>query len=133
LEETLAHARGDVPPFRRYALYQGWRALSDPPQDFPLAICDARTVRDADMIPLEYHVRSDQGDVTYRSRGARYSDRHQWWYFPDMAVDEMIVFSGFDSDAPDARSTLHVAVEDTTVVDAVPRVSVETRYFALFD
>jgi hypothetical protein len=28
---------------------------------------------------------------------------------------------------------LHVAFEDTTVHDPVPRASVETRYFALFD
>ena len=133
LQETLELSEREIRPFSRYVLYQGWRVLSDPPQDYPLAICDARTVATADMIPLEYHLSSDEGDVTYRSRGSRYSDRHEWWYYPDVTIDEMIVFIGFDSERPDTASTLHVAFEDTTVQHPVPRSSVETRYFALFD
>ena len=133
LEETLERSKRKIEPFSRYVLYQSWRALSDPPQDYPLAICDARTVAPADMIPLEYHLGSAEGEYTYRSRGSHYSERHEWWYFPDVTIDEMIVFIGFDSASPNTRSTLHVAFEDTTVQNPVPRSSMETRYFALFD
>ena len=133
LEQTLAASGREVRPFGRYVLYQGWRVLSDPPQDYPLAVCDARTVAPGDMVPLVYHLNPEEGGVTYRSRGSRYSDRHEWWYYPDVTVDEMIVFIGFDSARPDTASTLHVAFEDTTVRDPVPRASLETRYFALFD
>ena len=70
--------------------------------------------RPRDIVPIEYHVSADEGDdVTYRSQGSRYSDRHQWWYFPDVTIDEMIVFIGFDSARPDSPNTLHVAFEDT--------------------
>jgi hypothetical protein len=133
LEETLELSEREIQPFSRYVLYQSWRVLSDPPQDYPLAICDARTVAPADMVPLEYHLSSDESDVTYRSRGSRYSDRHEWWYYPNVTIDEMIIFIGFDSAHPDTSSTLHVAFEDTTAQNPLPRSSIETRYFALFD
>ncbi len=133
LQQTLGQSGRDIEPFSRYVLYQAWRALSDPPQDYPLAVCDARTVSIADIVPIDYHLSTDEGDVTYRSQGSHYSDHHEWWYFPDLTIDEMIVFVGSDSTRPYEPNTLHVAFEDTTVHDPVPRSSLETRYFALFD
>ena len=35
---------------QRFAVYNLWRALSDPPQDAPLAVCDARTVAPQDRV-----------------------------------------------------------------------------------
>ena len=133
LHETLERNPREVAPFSRYVLYQTWRVLSDPPQDFPLAICDWRTVASADIVPLVYHVGTDGSDVTYRSQGSRYSDRHDWWYFPDLTIDDLLLFVGFDSSRPDVPSSLHVSFEDPTVDDPVPRASIETRFFGLFD
>ena len=136
LRETLERSGREVPPFDRYVLYQTWRALTEPPQDYPLAICDSRTVDAADIVPLEYHVAAGQADgedVTYRSQGCRHSDRHQWWYFPDLTIDDLLVFVGFDSARGERPSSLHVSFEDRTVSDPVPRASVESRFFALFD
>jgi hypothetical protein len=136
LRETLDRSGRDVEPFGRYVLYQTWRALTDPPQDYPLAICDCRTVDPADIVPLVYHVAAEQADgdeVTYRSQGCRYSDRHEWWYFPDLTIDDVLVFVGFDSARAARPSSLHVSFADPTVSAPVPRASVESRYFALFD
>ena len=133
LHETLERNPHELAPFSRYVLYQTWRVLSDPPQDFPLAICDWRTVASADIVPLVYHVGTDGSDVTYRSQGSRYSDRHDWWYFPDLTIDDLLLFVGFDSSRPDVPSSLHVSFEDPTVDDPVPRASIETRFFGLFD
>jgi hypothetical protein len=134
LKETMELNGRELKPYSRFVLYQGWRALSPPPQDFPLAICDGRTVvPEADVVPIEYHLRSGPRDVTYRSRASRYSGRHRWWYYPDMSLDEMLIFIGFDSDRPDSMNTLHVAFEDPTARTPIPRASIETRYFALFD
>jgi hypothetical protein len=133
LRETLERSEREIAPFGRYVLYQTWRVLSDPPQDFPLAICDWRTVASDDIVPLEYHVGTDGSDVTFRSQGSRHSDRHEWWYFPDLMVDELVLFVGFDSSRPDVPSSLHVSFEDPTVRDPVPRASIETRFFGLFD
>jgi hypothetical protein len=136
LQDTLSRCGREVPRFGRYVLYQTWRALSAPPQDYPLAVCDWRTVDAGDIVPLLYHVASEQADgedVTYRSQGCRYRDRHEWWYFPDLTVDEVLVFVGFDSERGDRPSSMHVSFEDRTVSDPVPRASVESRFFALFD
>jgi hypothetical protein len=134
LQESLEHSGREFRPYSRFALYQGWRVLSAPPQDFPLALCDGRTVDPvADIVPIEYHLKSGPREVTYKSRASRYSTRHQWWYFADMTVDEMLVFVGYDSARADTMNPLHVAFEDKTAVNPVPRASIETRYFALFD
>jgi hypothetical protein len=133
LQETLDRLDGDVEPFSRYVLYQTWRVLTDPPQDFPLAICDWRTVTSADIVPLIYHVGTDGSDVTYRSQGSRYGERHDWWYFPDLTVDELVVFVGFDSARGNRPASLHVSFEDPTVTDPVPRASIESRFFGLFE
>ena len=44
----------DIEPERypRYALYNLWRSVSPPPQDFPLAVCDARTIAPADEVTV---------------------------------------------------------------------------------
>ena len=34
----------DLRRYSRWALYNLWRATTPPPQDFPLAVCDARTL-----------------------------------------------------------------------------------------
>lgn len=133
LDVAIADNRADPAPFSRFVLYQGWRVLSDPPQDFPLALCDGRTVRDDDMVPIDYRLRSETRDTVYRTCGSRFSERHHWWYFPNMTKDEMIVFNGFDSANAASMKTLHVAFEDPTVADPIPRASIETRYFALYD
>ena len=78
-------------------------------------------------------MKTPERDVTYQSSGARYSPRHDWWYFPDMTQQELLVFIGFDSALGDGFKTLHVAIEDETQAKPVPRISLETRYFALFD
>ena len=133
LRETLERLDHEVAPFSRYVLYQTWRVLTDPPQDFPLAICDRRTVTAADVVPLVYHVGTDGSDVTYQSQGSRYSERHEWWYFPDLTVDDLVLFIGFDSARADRPASLHVAFEDPTVREPVPRASIESRFFGLFE
>ena len=132
--DDVLDATGFTPkPYSRFVLYQGWRALSPPPQDLPLAICDGRTVAPADVVPIEYHKEVDGRDVIYRSCGARFSADHRWWYYPDMRPDEMLLFKGYDSALGEAMKTLHVAIDDPAQDRTVPRISIESRYFVLFD
>jgi hypothetical protein len=120
-------------PFSRFVMYQGWRALSRPPQDYPLALCDGRSVRREDLVPIDYLQDAGGRHRVVRSWGSRHSAGHEWWYFPNMTAEEMIVFKGFDSARPDSITTLHTSFDDTTAANAVPRTSIESRYFALFD
>jgi len=133
LRETLELNKASPAPFSRFVMYQCWQVLSPPPQDFPLAMCDGRTVSTDDIVPIEYHMKTPERDVVYQSSGARFSPRHDWWYFPDMTPQELLVFIGFDSALGDDFKTLHVAIADETHERPVPRISLETRYFALFE
>ena len=133
LNDILPTIGFEPEPYSRFVLYQAWRSLSPPPQDFPLAMCDGRTVKPGDMVPIEYHMKTPERDVIYQSSGARFSPRHDWWYFPDMTPQELLVFIGFDSALGDDFKTLHVAIADETQARPVPRISLETRYFALFE
>ena len=133
LKETLELNAAKPAPFSRYVMYQCWQVLSPPPQDFPLAMCDGRTVKPDDIVPIEYHMKTPERDVIYQSSGARFSPLHHWWYFPDMTPQALLVFIGFDSALGDTFKTLHVAIADETQAQPVPRISLETRYFALFE
>jgi len=63
-----------------------------------------------------------------------FSPEHRWYYFPDMARDEAMVFKVYDSaDDGRARFTAHTAFDDPTAPrDAPPRESIESRTFAFF-
>ena len=90
---------------------------------------------DASSIAFEDAVTSD---LIYRDRvGETYlfhhSDRHQWFYFPAMTTDEVVLIKCFDSDAGRARWSAHTAFADpTTPADALPRASIEIRTIAFF-
>lgn len=131
--ETIALTGRDVRPFRRQVLYQTWRVITQPPQDTPLTLCDGRTVSEADIIPMEFRGPKGSRNELVRSRACRFSPRHEWYYFPNMTPEEILVFKGFDSDVPDARNAMHTAFDDLSASDPVPRGSVECRFIALFD
>ena len=42
----------DLADFGRWALFNMWRSTTPPPQDHPLAVCDARTIRSDDGVPV---------------------------------------------------------------------------------
>ncbi|HEY4447551.1 MAG TPA: CmcJ/NvfI family oxidoreductase, partial [Steroidobacteraceae bacterium] len=53
---AAAFAHRAAPPGRplaRFAHYNVWRAISAPPQDVPLAVCDARSVSAGDLIAAD--------------------------------------------------------------------------------
>lgn len=108
-----------------------WRPLLHPAVDTPLAVCDARTVRPEDWVAADIIYQERKGEL-YLSR---FNAAHQWYYYPAMAVDEVLVFKTFDSrrDQP-ARMVPHGAFDDpTTPADAPLRRSLEVRCLVLLD
>ena len=115
---------------RRFAIVQVWRAIRDPIQSDPLAICDARSLAAKDLLVSERRYPHRVGQ-TYQ---IAHNPAHEWYYFPRMARDEALVFKVYDSDAgAAARFTAHTAFRDpATTADSPPRESIETRTFAFF-
>lgn len=117
---------------RRTAQHNIWRTFSPPPQDVPLAVCDARTVSPADLVPADANF--DQHGTIVRSFEAlllRYNPAHRWLFFPDMVGDEVLVFKRHDTDLQQPHHVAHSAFSDARVpADAVPRASIEMRTVA---
>ena len=115
---------------RRFAIVQVWRPIRLPVETFPLAICDARSVSDDDLVISERRYQHRVGQ-TY---AITFNPNHKWFWFPRMRRDEAIVFKVFDSEKDGhARWTAHTAFEDpTSPPNARPRESIEIRTMAFF-
>ena len=115
---------------RRFAIMQVWRPIRHPVESFPLAICDARTVADDDLVISERRYPNRVGQ-TY---AITYNPDHKWFWFPRMRREEAIVFKVFDSLKDGrARWTAHTAFDDpTSPPNARPRESIEIRTLAFF-
>jgi hypothetical protein len=134
----------DGPAYRRFIAFSLWRALSPPPQDMPLALCDGRTVRDdegthntkvdVDEIPAGDALFAPIPNEENMSAATifHHSPDHRWWYFPDMVQDEVIFIKFYDSDHRRAWRCPHTAFRDTTRPDAKQRRSIEFRAIAYF-
>jgi hypothetical protein len=126
--------RNNRRPVRRFAHYNVWRALSPPPQDIPLALCDARSVFspelvDADSI-LDFPGKPESSLVVVL---VRYSPHHRWSYFPDMSRNEVLVFKSHDSDPGQPHHVPHSAFKDPSCpTEAAPRASIEARAVAFW-
>ncbi len=120
---------------RRYAIYNLWRALSDPPQDAPLAVCDARSMRPGDIVWSDCIIDPPgMPELKFENVVFRHSPDHRWCYFPDMTRDEVLVFKGYDSDPGRATCVAHCAFDDPSCPDgSPPRESIDVRAFAFFD
>ena len=122
-------------PFRRVGVYQTWRALSRAPQERPLALCDGRSIRQDDRVLVDNVIgREDDPAKVFESTVARYNPEHRWFFFPDLAQDDLLIFRGADTETACTSNIFHTSFEDpTSGPDAVPRVSVESRFFCFYD
>lgn len=117
---------------RRFCHYNVWRVLTPPPQDVPLAVCDARTVSPDDLVKADAVFDSpDVPEWSFEGIVVKFNPRHRWSYFKDMNRDDVLVFKTNDSDRSRAHCVPHVAFDDSTCPDGVePRCSIEMRGIA---
>jgi hypothetical protein len=121
----LMGAEADALLTRRFAIVNVWRPIRGPLQDAPLAVCDAGSVADGDLVGQDLIYRDRTGEIY----GLTYNPAHRWYYAPAMEVDEALLLKCFDS-ANDGRARFapHTAFEDPTApADRLPRESIELR------
>ena len=122
----------------RLVTLQLWRNIGEPRPDRPLALCDCRTVErdefEGYFIESYAGVRAEFESMLLRPPVG--ADRRQWYTFPELRHDEVLLFRAFDSDR--AREgqpfwTPHTAFVDPTAgPDAPGRVSAEIRAICFF-
>lgn len=137
-------ARPEGKGYDRFICFSLWRVLSDPPQNWPLALCDGSSVGDdegthntkvdVDEIPtgdaLFAPIEGEEDMVA--ATIFHHSPDHRWYYYPDMTRDEVILIKFHDSDHSRTWRCPHTAFHDTTRPDANIRKSMEFRGVAYF-
>jgi hypothetical protein len=114
---------------RRFAIVNLWRPIGRPVEKSPLALCDAQTLSDGDLIASDLIYRDRVGE-TY---GLRFNRAQRWYHFPKLAPDEAILIKGYDSAPGVASFTPHCAFEDPgSRVDAPERESIEVRALVIY-
>jgi len=104
LEDNLP--RSDVEKIRktRRAIINVWRPFETVRRE-PFAICDARTVAEADLRPVTAHLPKGSGnafkDVSkgtgFETWNVAYNEAHQWYYADNMEPYEALLVKCFDS------------------------------------
>ncbi|MGY2843427.1 hypothetical protein ACVIWU_006696 [Bradyrhizobium sp. USDA 4509] len=119
-------------PIRSYSrlmIIQTWQALSPPPQDFPLAFCDGASVHDTDIDVVDYTFLGDELKLGI----VHFNPAQDWYYFPEMSADELILFKSYDSEARCNPMTAHSAFDNRRAhPSAKPRESLEARFFVYY-
>jgi hypothetical protein len=142
-ERVYAKARPGGPGYKRFIITSFWRAISPPPQDCPLALCDGRSVRDdegvpntlwvVDKIPDDLFAPMDDANNPVAAAIFLHNPDHRWWYFSNMQRDEALLFKFHDSDRSGAWRVPHTAFWDQSLPGAQPRESIECRSIAFFE
>jgi hypothetical protein len=124
----------------RFAIVNVWRNVkAEPVQRFPLAVIEAKTVKEGDLSVFEIHYQDRVGENYF----LRHHPRHRWAYYPAMRREEALVFKQWDNAAVIGGEksaegppvfVVHSSFEDpTTAPDAPDRESIEVRCVVLFD
>ena len=115
---------------RRVAFFNVWKSLRDPVEELPLAICDATSQNEGDMLRMELKYRERTGEIYVM----RHAESHRWTYFPGMTAADALLFKTYESETDGrARFVGHTAFEDPNMKpDARRRESIEIRTMAFF-
>jgi hypothetical protein len=137
----LAKKHADF-PYSRFKCINLWRTFSPSPQDYPLAVCDGRTLDSTgskansmipcDKIPDLDHLESAPSEpIVSEADLFTFDSKQKWYYFSNMNRDEILVFTLYDSAKYPKGRCPHVAfVNDAK--GAKPRESVEIRSIVYF-
>lgn len=128
----------DIAKASRILTIQIWRNIGTQVPDYPLCLGDTRSFARSDLMP--------RLKPTYAGRKAGFRsfvllsdgniDQHQWFTFPMLDIDEVLLFRAYDSELVAKNIpywTPHCAFRDVNAPeDASGRKSVETRIICGF-
>jgi hypothetical protein len=115
---------------RRFMFVNVWRPIRGPVEDDALAVCDAQSVEQSDLVATDLIYADRKGEIY----NLTFSPGHRWCYFPRMTREEAMLFKCFDStDSARANCVPHSAFHDPMAPpNAAPRESIELRTVAFF-
>ncbi|KAG1810576.1 uncharacterized protein BJ212DRAFT_1484153 [Suillus subaureus] len=118
---------------RRFQIINLWRPISHAAVDWPLALCDFRSVDfEQDLVPVALIYPDHEGETF----GVKYNANHQWKYLNSMTPEEFVLIKCSDSvqDGSVARLTPHTGFQDPNTPEGTPpRESIELRALVFYD
>jgi len=113
---------------RRVVQVNVWRPFNNPVEEYPLAMCDGRSVLPEHLVSADLRFADRVSEFQF----LKHSKRQAWWYYPHMTPDEVLFIKGWDS-RPDggAAWTPHAAIQHIDAADPRPRETIVARAFAL--
>ncbi|KAL9187077.1 hypothetical protein ACHAXT_010797 [Thalassiosira profunda] len=133
---------------RRYAFINVWRSIDPehPVKNPPLACIDANSVTADELRTFQIHYVDRVGENYFACHPPVSTDRkHEWWYYPDMTMDEALLLKQWDSRGEMARGaqsdagglstfTIHSAFLDPSFDEGCPpRKSIEVRCVVIWE
>ncbi|KAI1427253.1 hypothetical protein F5Y12DRAFT_783380 [Xylaria sp. FL1777] len=120
----------DIDPgkYTRFSTVNVWKSVQGPGNDWPLGLCDRRTIH--------HESEAIAADVVFPNRYIENmrlysSPRHAWYYVKDLKDDECIVFHQLDSDG--TGGVAHASFRNPkSDHDAAPRASIELRAYLFY-
>jgi len=124
----------DVPKLLkgRFQIVNLWRPIANPAIDWPLGLCDYRSVAQNDPFPVALVYPDREGETL----GIKYNPNHKWKYLHGMTPDEIVLIKCFDSkqDGSVALFTPHTGFSDPSTPEGTPfRQSIELRALVFYD
>ncbi|KAF8908196.1 hypothetical protein CPB84DRAFT_1834692 [Gymnopilus junonius] len=124
----------DVPKLlaNRFQIINLWRPISHPAFDWPLALCDHRSVGPNDVFPMALVYPDREGETL----GVKHSPGHKWKFLSGMTPDELVLIKCFDTiqDGSVAIFTPHTGFQDPNTPAGTPlRESIELRALVFYD
>ncbi|EON97151.1 hypothetical protein UCRPA7_7341 [Phaeoacremonium minimum UCRPA7] len=119
---------------KRAVQYNVWRSITPPPQDVPLAVCEAGSIDPKDFVFADALFDTD-GEIlmSFESVLLQYNPMQRWVFFANMRPDEALIFKTNDTQPGTAHHVPHGAFDDPNCPpDTLPRASVEMRATAFW-
>merc|ERR1719473_83427 len=118
----------------RVLMVNAWRNCAEHPLDtMPLAVCDSRTVgaeseeSASELVDALAEIKGGVLDTV----SSEACPGHEWYWYPKMRNDEVLLFKTFDSAKPSSRGQLHTAFQPKGSKPIHGRYSCETRVLCL--
>ena len=116
---------------KRFGSINVWRPIVGPVETAPLTICGWDTINEQNLIAAERRYQDRVGGVLHLT----HNPEQQWYYFPQMLREEVVLLKCFDSlEDGTAKWTCHGSFKDpNSPAKARPRESIEIRTLYFFD
>jgi len=114
----------------RWQIVNVWKPLIGPLRDWPLALCDARSVDfKHDTMPADIVF----PDWVTENLQIHHNSSHEWYWLADQTPSELLIFKSADSDPDSNPASPHAGFYNRNVgPDDAPRQSIDCRTFVFY-